>query len=219
MPPQNNDPGISFEDTSRIFKKQVLNPSDFSGVVLVYGHAGDGKTHYIRQQLSRSPFKLIIAVNEAFTPLKAINSLNTLSQDSPECALFFNFTINPHFEEGGEEKRKIEELLDTIGWFFYHLLILGYVEDPSTGASYRLPGGQDWAVYIEVPSLGSSHRPEESLRLFNTEISTLGLLGSRHIINVNTPYTVDRDVQLVCKYLRAYEIGGVKGINRLYRES
>lgn len=42
------------------------------------------------------------------------------------------------------------KLMDVIGWFFFDLFLLGYVEDASTGLSFRLPGGLEWAVYIEV---------------------------------------------------------------------
>ena len=35
---------------------------------------GDGKTHYITQQLVQSRGPLIIAVNEAFNPLSAIET-------------------------------------------------------------------------------------------------------------------------------------------------
>ena len=45
----------------------------------------------------------------------------------------------------------------------------------------------------------------------------LGLLGTPHYIDPDTPYTVDEEVQLVCKYLKALQIGGKKGIDRLYK--
>ena len=60
--------------------------------------------------------------------------------------------------------------------------------------------------------------PEEALKHFLQEVPTLGLLGTPHYIHPDTPYTVDKEVQLVCKYLKALKIGGKKGIDRLYRE-
>ena len=48
------------------------------------------------------------------------------------------------------ELNSYKELIDTIGWFFFDLFVLGYVEDPLTGVSFRFPGGMSWAVYIEV---------------------------------------------------------------------
>ena len=48
------------------------------------------------------------------------------------------------------ECRRYNELMEVIGWFFFDLLILGYVEDPVTGKSFRVPGGLQWAIYIEV---------------------------------------------------------------------
>ena len=49
-----------------------------------------------------------------------------------------------------EDRRKYEQLIQTIGWFFFDLFILGYVEDPVTGNSFRFPGGMQWEVYVEV---------------------------------------------------------------------
>ena len=43
-----------------------------------------------------------------------------------------------------------QQLMEVIGWFFFDLLMLGYVEDPDTGKSFRIPGGLAWAIYVEV---------------------------------------------------------------------
>ena len=59
---------------------------------------------------------------------------------------------------------------------------------------------------------------ELSLMEFFEDIPALGLLGTPYEIDPNAPYVVDEEVQLVCKYLRAYKIGGRKGINKLYKE-
>ena len=49
-----------------------------------------------------------------------------------------------------KERERYRQLMEVIGWFFFDLFILGYVEDPNTGKSFRMPGGLKWAVYIEV---------------------------------------------------------------------
>ena len=49
-----------------------------------------------------------------------------------------------------KERERYCQLMEVIGWFFFDLFILGYVEDPNTGKSFRMPGGLKWAVYIEV---------------------------------------------------------------------
>ena len=54
---------------------------------------GNGKTHYIQQQLADSSNSRTIAVNEAFTPRNAISKLRTLPLKQKNCAIFFNFTI------------------------------------------------------------------------------------------------------------------------------
>ena len=56
---------------------------------------GDGKTHYIKQQLADSTASVTVSVNEAFTPLKAISKLHTLPLNQRNCAIFFNFTMLP----------------------------------------------------------------------------------------------------------------------------
>ena len=117
-----------------------------------------------------------------------------------------------------EERKHYVQLIETIGWFFFHLFILGYVEDPLTGNSFRFPGGMQWAVYIEAPSRNNMSS-EESLGEFYEDVPALGLLGTPHCVYPQTPYVVDDDAQLVCKYLKAYKVGGTKGINRLYKES
>ena len=48
------------------------------------------------------------------------------------------------------EQVNYQNLKDIIAWFFFDLLVLGYVEDLESGLSYRIPGGLEWAVYIEV---------------------------------------------------------------------
>ena len=116
-----------------------------------------------------------------------------------------------------------KQLMEVVGWFFFDLLLLGYVEDPVTGMSFSVPGGMGWRIYVEVPSRISSQSPTQALAQFKEEVPALGLLGVPHVIHQNTPYTLDDDVQLVCKYLQAYQLylekGGQKGINRPYRET
>ena len=42
--------------------------------------------------------------------------------------------------------------MEIVRWFFFELLILGYVEDPATGLSFHFPAGLSWALYTEVYS-------------------------------------------------------------------
>ena len=72
--------------------------------------------------------------------------------------------------------------------------------------------------HAKVPSYDHNMPPEEALRHFQQDVPALGLLGTHHYIHPDTPYTVDKEVQLVCKYLKALKVGGEKGIDRLYQE-
>eukprot|EP00731_Ephydatia_muelleri_P026772 Em0018g872a len=198
-------------------------------VQLVFGNAGDGKTHYIKRQLKQCPSSCTISVNEAFSPLGAIKKLRQLPSDKPECAIFFNFTLLPPvgksfslhncFENPESEDKQTAEhtlyhrLIEVISWFFFDLLILGYVEDRDTGLSFHLPGGLDWVIYVEVPSRDLTMTPDKMLEQFCSDIPTLGLLGTSH--HVCEPFIMDEEVQLVCKYLKAYK---EKEIDRLYKD-
>ena len=116
------------------------------------------------------------------------------------------------------EHIRYKKLMEVIGWFFFDLFILGYVEDPVTGHSFRMPGGLAWSVYIEVPSRDLKLSAANNLKQFCEEIPTLWLIASAHFVHQERPCAVDSDVQLVCKYLRAYETKGPTGIDRLYKE-
>ena len=56
-----------------------------------------------------------------------------------------------------QERDNYNQLIETVAWFFFDLFILGYVEDPITGYSFRFPGGMKWAIYIEVSGRGQDH--------------------------------------------------------------
>ena len=73
-------------------------------------------------------------------------------------------------------------------------------------------------THAQVPSRDQSMELGEVLKHFQKEVPALGLLGTPHYIQPNTPYTVDDEVQLVCKYLKALQVRGEEGIDRLYRE-
>ena len=45
--------------------------------------------------------------------------------------------------------------MDALGWFFFHLLFLGYIEDYKSGNSFALLKEIKWHIYIEV--LGVEH--------------------------------------------------------------
>lgn len=64
-----------------------------------------------------------------------------------------------------KERERYCQLMDVIGWFFFDLFILGYVEDPNTGKSFRLPGGLKWAVYIEVGVIPFEHKINENVHV------------------------------------------------------
>ena len=117
--------------------------------------------------------------------------------------------------------------MNTIGWFFFRLFIIGYVEDPVSGKSFSLPSGLSLEIYVEVymwvdgcmgvvtlplcnqvPSMNDLS-DSESLARFQEQLPTLKILGNlknlgrSYQVSPSIPYAVDSDVQLVCRYLKA----------------
>ena len=79
---------------------------------------------------------------------------------------------------------------------------------------------QSLSYFQQVPSRNLSSNADVFLQDFLSEIPIFKLLGTLTLVESTAPYSdvSDPDVQLVCKYLRAYRIGGEKGIDRLYKE-
>ena len=57
--------------------------------------AGCGKSHFIKQQMKKSSYSVIVAINEGFEPQKAIKRLYVLPKNERNCAIFFNFHLIP----------------------------------------------------------------------------------------------------------------------------
>ena len=79
--------------------------------------SGDGKTHYIQQQLATSSDSVTVTVNEAFTPLNTIRKLCKLPLNKKNCAIFFNFTmLPPGVRREGRSEREGKVVRGTILW-------------------------------------------------------------------------------------------------------
>jgi hypothetical protein len=128
-----------------------------------------------------------------------------------KCAIHFNFTLfSPGESVDQNEKKDYKNLMDDMGWFMFNLLALGYVSDAQTGKSFRIPRNCSLRLYIEVPS---SFDEQESVTEFFNFIPICEFAGSLKFIDETYEYVIDDDVQLVCKYLQAYE---TKAIDCLY---
>ena len=68
---------------------------------------------------------------------------------------------------------------------------------------------------VQVPSRSTTGDLRENLEQFKTEVPVLGLLGTPVAIEHTSKFSITSDVQLVCKYLKAFE---TKRIDKLYRE-
>ena len=64
----------------------------------------------------------------------------------------------------------------------------------------------NFTVLCQVPSRDADH-PEDNLAEFKKEVPVLGILGIPHFIHRGNPFTIDGDIRLVCRYLKAYQEG------------
>ena len=221
---------------------KYLQDEKICDVMLVYGLEGVGKTHYIKERIRRAKDRdnnidvVQVAIHEGFCLTKVIDKIkskfnsNNLKSGN---IMYFNFTIAcPRF---GKKDKKFEELMSSICWFFFHLFILGYVYDAPSGKGFYMPVGLNWKIFIEVPIQATdlenpgSHSRDPIILLDNflDSVPILRFIGKNKLIEANKPYLIDEEVQLVCKYLRAFEEymtrkPGPKfaqcGINTLYQE-
>jgi hypothetical protein len=131
-------------------------------VKLVYGKAGDGKSHFIQKEMKKMDVKksIVITVNELFSPLTAINKLKSLALHG-KSIIHFNFTFLPPRNSDGNsddnfpteydrDQSSRGNIFSEIECFFFDLFYLHYVEDYESGISFALHHVPKWTFFIEV---------------------------------------------------------------------
>ena len=200
---KDNKPRLSQTEIDEMCKKKILGDTGIKEIQLVYGRAGDGKSHYIKKQMNAAAGDTCtIAVHEAFSLCGAIKKLQNMTLKHSNC-IYFNVTISLPSNMQGAEAYQYQSVMNTFSWFLFDLFGLGFVQDPVTGHSYRLRAKRDWMVYIEVPSISDQDEAKAALNLFYDYVPCLKYIGTEHHIAAIDPLDVDDDIQLVCKYLRA----------------
>ena len=48
------------------------------------------------------------------------------------------------------DRQLYHRIMAEVQWFLLDLFFLGYVEDPSSGLSFKMPSELNWACYFEV---------------------------------------------------------------------
>ena len=56
-------------------------------------------------------------------------------------------------QQKAEVPHEVSTLIDVIGWFFFDFIILGYVEDHTSGLSFSIPHSTTWRLFIEVSNI------------------------------------------------------------------
>ena len=216
-------PGVKVDIHTQFEKLHfMLESKVFSVIELVYGLEGDGKTHYIRSRIGQPYSNIVISINEAFSVPAIIEKMNFIPLEIDVC-IYFNFTITCQRNSVKYGKHYLEymELMKRVNWFFFDLLVLNYVSDSCSPLIFRTPSGMNWRLYIEVPSRPDEENPLNNLKEFQEEIPIFSVMGTPHLISGDLPYHINKDVQLICKYLHAYSVFIDKkstGINRLFQE-
>ena len=216
-------PDVKVDIHTQIEKLHFMLESEvFSVIELVYGLEGDGKTHYIRSRIGKSYYNIVISINEAFSVPAIIEKMNFIPLEIDVC-IYFNFTITCHrySVKDGKDYLEHKELMRRVNWFFFDLLVLNYVSDSCSPLIFRTPSGMNWRLYIEVSSHPDEENPLNNLKKFQEDIPIFSVMGTPHLISGDLPYHINKDVQLICKYLHAYSVFIDKkstGINRLFKE-
>ena len=198
------------DHVSFLFQEYVLKPYGLQVPLIVHGRAGDGKSHYIKKQISGQLCN--IPVHEAFSPLLAIKKLQKLESSRKIGCVYFNFTA-PFPSES--EVKEYNDLMTEVFWFLFSLIGLGFVEDVETGESFRLSGNFELRFFIEVPSHISNGKDAPCLDRFLARLPLFKYVGKKQEVNRHGPFDVNDDVQVVCKYLKAYDETGKKGKKRI----
>ena len=212
---KDHDPELNSQEAVTVCKSLILKANRIEKVQLVYGRAGDGKSHYIKKQMeSVQGGKCTIAVHEAFSISGAIRKLQQMTVQQQSNCVYFNVTVSPPSDPQSVQAQQYEALMDNFRWFLFDLFGLGFVQDPSTGYSFRLRIGGGWRVYVEIPSTTGHDEAQTALVSFQDHVPCLRYICTEHHNTANDPLDVDNDTQLVCKYLKALE--HKNRINKLY---
>ncbi|XP_065828093.1 uncharacterized protein [Oscarella lobularis] len=195
---------------SILFQEYVLKPYGLQVPLIVHGRAGDGKSHYIKKQISGQLCN--IPVHEAFSPLLAIKKLQKLESSREIGCVYFNFTAPFPCES---EVKEYNDLMTEVFWFLFSLIGLGFVEDVETGESFRLSGSFELRFFIEVPSDTSNGKDAPCLDRFLARLPLFKYVGRKHEVDPDERFDLNDDVQVVCKYLNAYDETDRKGKKKI----
>lgn len=184
---------------------------------LVYGAEGIGKSHYILKEVENAKKEKDIAVihipiHEGFSLSSVIRKVKEgfNSRITEGSIMYFNFTIAMPSDSDHESDDGFKLVMSSINWFLFDILILGCVYDPVTGECFYMPSGLNWKFYVEVPiqiydsALGPSDN-QRYLHKFQTYVPIFKFVGTPMEIMPSVFFQVDEKVQLVCKYLKAYD--------------
>eukprot|EP00117_Sycon_ciliatum_P002930 scpid215/ scgid3933/ E3 ubiquitin-protein ligase RNF213 len=197
----------------------AVNKTDIKNVHVVYGDAGSGKSHFIKSHIKQHNCSesLTIAVNEAFTATAAIKKLRALPRVEL-ASIYFNITVISQPKATREEQAAYASLLAEFHWVLLGLIGFHCVEDHASGTLFRVPGGLAWRIYVEVPSQLSSDNTGSDLQSFLHHVPLLRFVGERHYVSAEFPYDleVDKEFQVVAKYLNAHKDGSIDRTHRDY---
>eukprot|EP00118_Oscarella_pearsei_P023946 m.294339 g.294339 ORF g.294339 m.294339 type:complete len:5643 (+) comp40744_c0_seq7:98-17026(+) len=214
---KDNDLAITHEEAVVMFHDWVLKPYRISLPLIVHGQPGDGKSHYIKKCIKGEA--CVIPVHEAFTPLLAIQKLQKLDLTKGDCYIYFNFTASPPSGDStSDDVAQYRSLMAEVFWFLFSLIGMGFVEDVETGESFRLSASLQWHIFVEVPSSPVGEEHSDSLSGFLEWIPLFKYVGAKNHVSREERLDVDNDVQLVCKYLKAYSSGDIDRLHKNKRE-
>jgi hypothetical protein len=194
------------------------NSIKMGGVTCFQGPPGSGKTYQMRKQLASAyleDVKCTVSITEECALTDIVFKLYAAVLQAVEEGgnLVFCFQINigkfKHSERGGWDA-----LMQRINKFFFDLLILHSVYDPSSGEVFNLPPGNKLSVLVEIPDR-AGHLEEESgmdnCSGLDIELPVLAAVGKAFIAS-KSPFDISDEALHVAKYLKAFENGSIDNL-------
>lgn len=190
------------------------------GLECFYGPPGSGKTYQMRKRIKAIEKKDVlcttctVSINEAFSISEVVQKLHRFALKAAGNPLLLCFQINlGRFQHS--DRAAWDALMQQISKFFFRLLVLHSVDDPTSGATFNVQAGNRLRILVEMPDR-AGHLEEPStasandlstMHLFE-ELPILATLGTKHHAEA-MPFDIGPEATHVAKYLKAYEDGTI----------
>eukprot|EP01047_Picozoa_sp_COSAG01_P012374 COSAG01_NODE_556_length_15526_cov_13.393725_1_plen_5121_part_01 len=194
------------------------------GITCFHGPYGSGKTYQIRKRLAalgeQHVHTCTVSITEAFSfggvarqLSQALRiALDGSSRGDVIMAVYFSINLGKF---KGVELRQWSDLMQLISKFFFSLLVLRSVEDPSTGDCFNVPPGANLQVFVEIPDRqghlevqGARRSSSSLIEEIVAEVPILAAIGDFRDA-AQAEFDINDEALHVAKYLKADQDGTI----------